>query len=46
MHPHAAHAVSASFQTIAQPAITKFYALVFAFMAAAPLAMGALSQIA
>ncbi len=46
MHPQAAQAVSQSFETVAQPAVAKFYALLIAFMAAAPLAMGALNQLA
>ena len=46
MHPQAAQAVSQSFETATQPAVAKFYALLIAFMAAAPLAMGALNQIA
>lgn len=46
MHPQAAQAVSASFNTAAQPAIARFYALLFVCLAAAPFAMSALNQIA
>ncbi len=46
MHPQAAQAAADSFQTAAQPAVAKFYALLFAVMAAAPFAMDALNQIA
>lgn len=46
MHPQAAQAAVDSFQTASKPAVAKFYALLFAFMAAAPFAMSALNQIA
>ncbi|WP_167755696.1 hypothetical protein [Vitreimonas flagellata] len=46
MHPQAAQAAAASFDTAAKPAVAKFYALLFAFMAAAPFAMSTLNQIA
>ncbi|HEX8900373.1 hypothetical protein [Vitreimonas sp.] len=46
MHPQAAQAAAASFATAAKPAVARLYALVFAFLAAAPFAMSALNQIA